>query len=221
MTTSFVARFDTTPKSLLKILNAIEPVLYNHKITYANSIIKMVSHNEWPTIENLDFQNVSLSDVVNVAESWWGIGLSCVSQMLVNALGRNAASEVDLCIFRGPKNNWTMHYSEQSSAADYRIKTEDANQELIALQIDLCQAAGFKLSIYEEEDTEKSPTVTIRNVETTVKKISTDVGSESSMVVSTELMTLDKARKLAGSRADEVRESLQGFILFPFLTGFS
>lgn len=220
MSTSFVARFDTTPLSLKQVLDAIGPVIANHEIIYSGSLIELVPHGAWPTIGNLNFQNVGMGDAAKAASSWWGVGLSCISKHLVKEIGRGSASEVDLSFFRGPKNQWTLHYSELSMAADHRIESEESNQDLIALQTDLCRVAKFKLSLYQEEDTDGLPTVSLRNVESAIKQIAGDIGSESSIVVSTELMDLNRGHQLAGSRADEVRQSNQGFIVFPFLTGY-
>lgn len=219
MSTSFIARFDASPRKIERIFEDIRVVLKKHKIKYANSLIEMSSHNGWPTVKDLNFQEVSMENIAKVAPSLWGLGLSCISQVLVREFGRGSASEVDLIIFRSQKNQWTIHYLEGSSATDHRIESEEANLDLISLQIDLCSAAKFKLSIYEES-ADGSPTVTLRDVETALKRISKDDGSESSFVVSTELMDLDRARQLAGPRADRVWQSLDGFIVFPFLIGY-
>src|SRR5437899_12947562 len=125
MSTSFVARFDTTGLKLEDILRAVKPVLHDHEIKCGSSIIELVPHNVWPTVNSLNFQAVEIDDVAKAAASWWGAGLTCVSQVLVKAIGRGSASEVDLSFFKSPANRWTMHYTEAGSATDCRIQSEE------------------------------------------------------------------------------------------------
>lgn len=136
--------------------------------------------------------------------------------VLYDGLGKTDGIEVYLRVFRVSDDHISVIYNEASRAADYRIKDEDTARNLTAIQLAICEAGNFELSIYDEQNFKRPPIPTPR-VEVTIKRIADEPArGDCSAVVSTEVLELGRARKLAGPRAGEL-ESTKGYIVFPFL----
>ncbi|KIG19414.1 hypothetical protein DB30_02695 [Enhygromyxa salina] len=187
-------------------------------MTFTGSIIQLYPHNGWPTVEGFDFSFVnSLADATLAATDWWGIGIECVSQVLIEGLGRTDAAEVYFNVFTGPDGQWTISYNELFRAFNLRLQLAEAAQNLTSMQLRLCEAGGFGISIYDEENHSRAPVPTLRNAEVAVKRIANDPKrGYLSVVVSSKLMSYERACSLAGPRAEEVKLSIAGYVLFPF-----
>ncbi|PRP98560.1 hypothetical protein [Enhygromyxa salina] len=216
---SFEARFSQTRLDLVELLHQIDDTLPGCGLTFTGSAVQLFAHNGWPTVETTEFAAVgSLPEVARIAGSWWGVGLEYVSHALLDGLGRNTAAEVYVNVFRAPDLQWTMSYLESSVAADYRIGSPEAAANLSAMQLAVCEAGGFDLSIYDEENHNRAPVPTLRNAEVAVKRIASDPKlGDLSVAVSSKLMSHERACSLAGPRAEEVKVSIAGYVLFPFL----
>lgn len=219
MSTSFEARFSTTRLSLPELLGRIEAALPECGLRFFGAVARLQPSNGWPTVAGLDFASVaSLAEAAKLAEPWWGLGIECVSDVLLEGMGRSDAVEVYLNVFRSPEGSWTMSYLESSAATDHRVASEDAAKNLVAIQLAMCEAGRFELSIYEEQDHERDPVPTLRSVEVAIKRAGADPSAgDLSVVVSTKVIDHARARRLAGKRAGDVKVSANGYVVFPFL----
>ncbi len=220
MSTSFEARFSTTRLSLSDLLTRVEAALPDCGLRFFGAITRLESDNGWPTVAGLDFAAVdSLADAAKAAATWWGLGIECVSDVLLAGMGRSDAVEVYLNVFRDPEGRLTMSYLESGAATDHRVASEDAAKSLVAIQIALCDAGHFELSIYDEQDHERDPVPTLRNAEVAIRRAASDLSAgDLSVVVSSSAVDHARARHLAGPRAAEVKLSANGYTVFPFLS---
>lgn len=219
MSTAFEARFSTSPLDLAHLLEVLELALPTCGLRFLGSVMRLRSHDDWPTVTGTDFEQVdSMAEAAEVASRWWGIGIECISDALLQGLGRTDAVEVYLSIFRAQDGRWTASYLESSRAADHRIESDSAARNLSTLQMTLCAAGRFDLSIYDEENHERDPIPTLREVEVAIKRVVSDPGAgDLSVVVSSELIGLEHARRLAGPRAGRVELSTTGYTVFRLL----
>lgn len=223
MSTSFEARFSATGKKLPKLLERLEAALQKSDVRFFGSVMQLESHEGWPTVSGLGFDSVeTMADLAGLAENGWGVGLECVSDVLLEGLGRTDAVEVYFNIFRTDDNRWTVSYLEGSDATDFRAQSDAGARNLSALQAAVCHAGGFDLSIYDEQNHERSPVPTLRDAEVAIKRAAADpTRGDLSVAVSSRLMTHERAQSLAGRRADQVKVSVNGYVLFPFLAPMS
>lgn len=219
MSVSFEARFSTTRLDLSVLLERLDAALPDCGLRFVGAVMRLQPHDGWPTVGGLDFGSVaSLGEAARVGESWWGLGLECVSDVLLEGLGRSDAVEVHLNVFRSPEGPWTMSYLEADTATDHRIASQDAAKNLTALQLAMCRAGRFGLSVYDEQNHDREPVPTLRSIEVAIKRVAADPSAgDLSVVVSTKLLDHARARLLAGPRADEVKVSTSGYVVFPFL----
>lgn len=222
MSTSFEARFSTTSMKLPKLLERLGTALPACGLRFFGSIMRLQAHDGWPTVSGSEFGKVdSLVGAGAVAEQWWGVGLECVSDVLLQGLGRSDAVEVYLNVFRVQTDRWTVSYLESSSATDFRIRSEEGRRNLSALQEAVCRAGGFDLSIYDEQDHARSPTPAVREAEVAIKRVAADPNlGDLSVVAASKALSERRAKKLAGPRADEIRLSANGYVLLPFLAPY-
>jgi hypothetical protein len=219
MSVSFVARFDTTQLKLPQILDQLAGLFGELGVRFQNSATRLIEHDGWPTVSASCFEPIpvqDMSEVGSIAAQWWGVGLYCVSLPLALRLGRGDWMEVDFQLFRAPNKRWTLNYTESRTVQRHRIEVEDAARELYELQLRLCAALGLRFSVYDEEDYNLGPVPTLKEVEHRLEACARgELGC--SIVVATSEMTLERARELAGPRANLVRLSTTGHLLFPFL----
>jgi hypothetical protein len=219
MSYSFEARFSTSPLDIAPLLERLDASLAACGLQYTGAMMQLVNQGGWPTIGGLDFgQADSFPAATRLLASWWGVSFEFISKALHEGLGRTDAIEVYIRVFRAPDGRWTVSYDELSRATDFRIADDDAAQDLTALQLALCEAGGFDLSVYDEQSFNRQPIPHLRDVEVAVKRIANDPAlGDFSAVVSAKLIDHARARKIAGPRADEVKVALNGYIVFPFL----
>ena len=219
MSVSFEARFATTRLPLAALLERLDAALPDCGLRFHGAMMQLHSHNGWPTIGGLEFGHVdSIAEAAKVGESWWGLGFELVSEVLLEGIGRSDAVEVYLRVFRSPEGPWTMSYLESDTATDHRIASEDAAKNLTALQLAICAAGRFELSMYDEQNHDRDPVPTLRSVEVAIKGVAADPkAGDLAAVVSTKVLDHAKARRLAGARADDVKVSTNGYVVFPLL----
>src|SRR5690606_20177219 len=122
MSTAFEARFSTSPLDLAPLLERLDAALPVCKLRFFGSVMRLQSHDGWPTVTGTDFEQVTtLAEAAVVAQQWWGIGIECTSETLLEGLGRTDAIEVYFNVYRAPDDRWTVSYLESSRAADHRI----------------------------------------------------------------------------------------------------
>ncbi|HYO59310.1 hypothetical protein [Archangium sp.] len=219
MSISYRARFDRTELLLPQILEKLEGLIGDLGIRFQNRVFRLVEHQGGPTIDVSSFEPVrvqGLGEVDRVAARWWGVGLQCSSLPLQKRLGRGDWTEVYFQLFRAPDKRWTLRYSELKSAQRLRLDVEDVARELYELQLRLCANLGFRLSIYDEEDDNLPPVATLKDIEHRLERCKRGELGCSVVVASTE-MGFKHAQGLVGVRANLVRLSTTGHILFPFL----
>lgn len=219
MSFAFEARFSPTALDLPTVLSRLEAALVKSKIHFQNQIMRLDSRNGVPTAISTDAIDVaSLSEVAVTARKWWGIGLSCVSEPLLGALGRTDAIEVGFTLFRSPDARIAITYDEAKGAFAARKSDPDLAGDLFALLIRVAAALQIEIAIYAEE-AENGPLVP--TFEEAMRVIE-DAGQSSHspdqcIVVSSRLLPFEAARERAGRRADRVRLSPAGYVLFPFI----
>ncbi|NVB38021.1 hypothetical protein G6O69_09270 [Pseudenhygromyxa sp. WMMC2535] len=219
MSTSFEARFSTSKLGLPQLLHNLDSAFKQCNLRFYGTIAELHSHRGWPTVMSLEFLNVdSLAEAASVARNWWGLGIECISESLQEEFGRSDVIEVYFNIFRAPDGKWTLIYLESSRATVYRSQSAHAAQDLTNLQIAMCQAGGFALSMYDEQYHERSPLLTRRGVEVAIKRVAGDPRrGYLSVVASLDEISHERARELAGPRADEVLLAIPGYVVVPFL----
>lgn len=223
MSTSFEARFTRSEIALPQLLAGLEDALPTCGLRFGGTVFELCPDRggAWPTVAGLEPQQVeTLTGALDVGSRWWGLGIEVVSDFLLEGLGRTTAVEVYISVFRCAPTAWTMTYSESSVATDYRARSDDGGHNLIALQQALCKAGGFELSIYAEEDHEAhdEAVVTLREAEVAIKRVvATPDAGDLSVVASSKVIPFERARKLAGARADLVKVMTGGYVAFPFL----
>lgn len=221
MSTSFEARFSASKLfSLQDFAPRLERALADCRIRWSGSFMQLEPHNGWPTVGGLAFSKAgTLTDVGRLARGWWGVGLACVSDVLLDGLGRCDAVEVYFSVFSAPEGGLSVIYLESATATDYRIKAPEAAENLLALQLAMCDAGHFEISIYDEQNHNRNPIPTRRELEVSISRAGADPRrGDLSVVASCRQMSLERARQLAGSRADEVKLSTSGYVMFPFLS---
>jgi hypothetical protein len=219
MSYSILTRFDTTSFTLPQILNKLPGLFEELGIQFQDTASRLVEHKGWPTLDASSFEPVpvqGMDEIGHVAAQWWGVGLYCISLPLAQRLGRGDWREVDFQLYRVPNKRWTLSYMESKLARLHRLDVEEAAQDLYQLQLRLCATLGFRFSVYDEEDYDLDPVPTLKEIEHRLERCAHgELGC--SIVVATSEMELARARALAGPRADLVRLSTTGHILFPFL----
>lgn len=164
----------------------------------------------------IDFGDIDQIAKEVAGSAGWNRGLH--SMVVYDGLGNTDAIEVNLRIFRVAEGLLSVVYDEMGRAADYRIEDEDAARNLNAIQLAICDAGSFDLSIYDEQNFKRPPIPTLRNVEVAIARIADEpTRGDCSAVVSTKVLELERARRLAGPRAAEIVVSPNGYIVFPFL----
>ena len=96
------------------------------------------------------------------------------------------------------------------AGSDSHVGKSRAAADLLALQLDLCVSCGFDVAIYDEEDQELSVLASVAEVEERLRQL-VRLAEPSSLVVATRLVSLDRARELAGTHADLVHVSTAGY----------
>ena len=180
--------------------------------------MRLSPHDGWPTINSTQFLTVeSLSKAAETARNWWGIGLECRSDFVVDQLGNTDAAEVYFSMFRS-SDRWALIYLESSRVADLRAASSEALQNLIRLQIGICETARIELSIYDEQDHNRTPVPTLREAEVAIRRAARNRrSSEVVVVVSSTSMSLARAQELADGSTADIREALSGHVVFPFM----
>jgi hypothetical protein len=219
MSYSFDARFSASSVPYATLLERLAATLPACGLRYSGAMMPLQSHGGWPTIGGLEFGHAdTLAEAASVSASAWGVSFEFISAVLYDGLGKTDAMEVYLQVFRVSDDTISVIYNEASRAADYRIKDEDAARNLTAIQLAICDAGSFELSIYDEQNFKRPPIPTLRNVEVAIKRIADEpTRGDCSAVVSMKVLDLERARKLAGPRAGEIKVSTNGYIVFPFL----
>ncbi len=221
MSETFRARFDTTDLALEDAITRLQRVLLDAAIVYERRVTPMISQRGWPAVDISDRQSFGidigrLADVAKAAKNWWGVNLSCFSVPLAGRLGPGEWVEVDIVLFPGPLGRLSLMYTESGVAHRSRLSDERSARELYALQLELCKALGFQISLYEKADVDLGPTVSLGEVHQRIERARDGVMG-CSVAVSQASMDLDAARQLAGSHSNLVRQAAGGYTLFPFL----
>lgn len=210
----FEARFSTSHVSLSLLLERLAVSLLACGLHPGP--VPRSARRGWDRIDAIDFGDIDLIGKDAAGSGGWSRGL--LSTVLYEGLGYTDAIDVVLRVFRVSDDLISVVYNEASRAADYRIKDQDAARNLTAIQIAICDAGSFELSIYDEQNFKRPPIPTLRSVEVAIKRIADEpTRGDCSAVVSTKLLDLERARKLAGPRAGELEVSTNGYIVFPFL----
>lgn len=225
MSFSFMLRFDTTSLKGAEIFARLEKTLEAKEIRFGGVATRLVEHEGWPTVDAstarwtgsdletgdaLHFERIS--EIFAHAQPCWGIGLGCLSAPNARRHGRSTAMEVDISVFHASNGKWTLFYEESSTAGLARESDEDAQQEIYDLQLALCKDLGFKLSVYDEEDCDLAPDVTLDEIRGRLER-----PGQCSIVIHSSVLSLEEVRKAARERAQMIRLSTASYILCPFL----
>jgi hypothetical protein len=222
MSYAFDVRFDSTEMPLTEILDALAIVLEAREIV-PQSVSSLMASNGRPTVDlrrrvEIPIDEGGLRAVGSHVTSWWGLNVYCVSTPIARRLGRGDATEVDFAIFPTGPGKRTLKYKESSRVFESRLDDEDAENELYALQLMLCAALSFTVSDYDEEGSSltREPFASLHEAERLIER-AVDRGVPTSVVVAHSLLGLARAQELAKGRADDVRLSANGYLLFRFL----
>ena len=222
MTRAYNVRFDETDTPLPDMIDRLGVVLADRKII-PHSVSWLARANDRPTVDLSQLSEIpvvdgDLSPVGPQVASWWGVNIYCVSLALAERFGRGDAMEVDFAIFHTPSGRRTLEYKESSRVYDARVTDEDAENELYALQLMLCSALGFRISDYDEETSPltRSPCASLHEAQRIIERaVQKNVGT--AVVIAQSLLGMPDAEKLAGKRADDVKFTATGYLLFRLL----
>jgi len=221
MSYSFEARFSPAGVPLSEALGPLEKALADSRIHFEGQIMRLESHEGMPTAMSADIVQVEdLADVARVARKWWGVGLFCVSESLMKALGKTDAVEVTFNLFRSASGGTSVTYSEPKGAKAARQDSEDLANDLQAMLVRVCAALQVEIAIYAEEADEGLQVPDLQEVRESVERAAAASALPGMcLVVATRLMTLEAARALAGPLAARVRLATAGYLVFSFLSG--
>jgi hypothetical protein len=218
MSFSYALRFDESDRTPAQMAQVLGPVLGEFDLQFGQSVTRLQSYGGRPGVDMKHLTREApstLDEVPALVKDWWGFGMLTVSQRLAARLGRGDWIEIDIECFGASKGKSSMIVLEARRAHDLRTKDDDAAGDVYALQMRLCQALGFSISIYDEEGQKKPPMADLDEVRRRVERAAQGVMG-CSIIVSQALLDLEAARALAGPLAARVRQSFE-YVLFPFL----
>jgi hypothetical protein len=219
MSHAFDACFSPTELELAEILDRLEACLDEARIDFDGEVARLHSRDGVPTVLSMSTDSVaSLGQVAKLAKSWWGVSLYCVSRPLAEVLGKSDAIEVYLRIFK-VKAGRMIVYNEASGAFRTRAASDSMTNDLASLLVGICSALKCELVIYAEE----AGDARIPDLAEIEQHILAQSRSQQALgwlaVIEERSLSFAKARELAGPWADQVRLSILGYVVFPFLTG--
>lgn len=220
MSFSFDARFPVCKLSLPEVIQRLDTIFADSDILYDGQIVRLHSRGGVPTVMSLESDGVeNLADVAEHAAGWWGVSLYCISSPLARALGRTDAMEVYVRLFKAPDGGVQVEYNESSAAFRARRESSDLASDLIAFLARFAEALEVDFVIYGEEgDTVVPPRAPEIN-QVLQQQAQSRRAVERLLIVSQNIISLDDARRLAGSWARNVGLMTSGFVVANFLAG--
>jgi hypothetical protein len=215
----FGGRFSISPLPLPVLLANVEAALPDCGLRFDGALRPMMRDTwDFPmAVGDYSITVASLTEVAELATSWWGICITCIPNARMGTDRIDAFERYQLSVFRSPEGPWMMHCYESNAAEAHRI-AGDTVPSISALQLALCEAGGFDVSIYNENDCMWELVPTLRTVEIAIDRVAFGpTTSDLSVVISSKVLDYARARRLAGPRADEVKVSTSGYVSFSTL----
>jgi hypothetical protein len=216
MSFSFEARFSRSEFGIPDAITHWSVALAESRIHFDGEIMQLQSRGGVPTA--MSIQTVKAADLAEAAElarKWWGAGLFCVSEPLMEVLGKTDAIEVSLSLHRLDGGSACM-YRESKSASAARVETEELARDLSAFLVRACKQLRVDLAIYDEEaDSYSVPDLTeaLALIDAAAAAPQLRGGR---IVVASRLLDLNTARERAGQWADSVELAPGGYVLLWF-----
>ena len=220
MSTSYLARFDSSALKLSDLIHGLEAVFQEHGLVFDGTVSRLVSNAGWPAADIGQVEPLAvkrMADIPAVAANWFGVNMTCVSGAIARRIGRGDWMEVDFALFRAAPGRWSLHYAEGRRAFRNRTEDDKAAGDMYALQSALCASLGFKLSIYDEEDDDLPAVASIDEAEERIRR-ATQGAPACSIVVADDQLDLSAAQVLAGPLRDSIGQAPSGYVIFRFLT---
>lgn len=224
MSYDFDLKFSPSQLDRAEIVARLPEALDGAGIRFDGFVHRLRSRRGEPYVDTVDpGPSDTLENSLKRASSYWGFSLYCISIPLFEVIGKNTAVEVYVRVFKHRDGGQLIVYNEDKGAHFARIE-HDLEDDLFRLMIGFCNRFEVELGIYQDTSTtgDVQPQLVpdldeLRGLMARQAARAQALGWAA--IVSTKQMSLEEARKLAGPWASALRLAVDGYVIFPFLSG--